>query len=246
MSPVPGVRSPVLRVVAAAVACCWPGWFAPCAVAQGWPDGEPAAVPAGGAPTAGSTPDSSSLQARTAVALTVRVITSIEEVAPGMSVAEAREKLGKVADPKAPPNQEGGDQGEGKEASGVDRDADADAAAARKKPARGDDDDNEGTRILWKLVPGSEYQWVFIIAGKDQKITAVFGYCWPDKPIPFDQIGDVSKAPIHSPEQVAWDCLKPPLHYRITAEGTKEHAAQVSIFFAAVRTNGVHQPGRRE
>ena len=174
-----------------------------------------------------------------------------------MSVHEAREKLNKLADPKTPPVQEGGDEAEEKGANGDAADKDDDDDAGDKKAAppgtipgkkrfKGGDDDAQGTRILWKLAPGSPYQWVFIIADKDEKITAVFGYCWPDKPIPFDQIGDVSKAPIHSPEQVAWDSLKPPLHYRITADGTKEHAAQVSIFFAAARTNGVHQAVRRE
>ena len=197
------------------------------------------------------------------------MVTSILDVSPGMRVEEAREKLNKLSDPKTPPMQEGGDEAEDEgaksEAANKDNDAatvdhnadkeDADAperkiappgAIPGKKQVKGGDDDDEGTRILWKLAPGSAYQWVFIIADKDEKITAVFGYCWPDKPIPFDEIGDVSKAPVHSPEQVAWDSLKPPLHYRITADGSKEHASQVSIFFAAARTNGVHQAARRE
>ena len=184
-----------------------------------------------------------------------------------MTVDQAREKLNKLADPRTPPVQEGGDKDEEKgaksEAANKDDDADVrelkagkeddDAKAGkvappanieRKNSAKSGDEEAEGTRILWKLAPGFPYQWVFIIADKDEKITAVYGYCWPDKPIPFDEIGDVSKAPIHNPEQVAWDSLKPPLHYRITAEGTKEHASQVSIYFTAPRTNGVHRMPR--
>jgi hypothetical protein len=189
-----------------------------------------------------------------------------------MTVTEAREKLNKLADSKKPPLQEGGDADEKK--GGEDKDDDAPGSAAGRKDAdrRGDsdaddidaadkkvaqrtatakkkavpdDDDNDGTRILWKLAPGTPFEWVFIIADKDEKISAVLGYSWKDKPIPFTEIGDVSKAPIHTSNQIAWDSLQPPLHYRIVADGINEHAAQVSISFAAVRTNGVHQASGR-
>ena len=182
-----------------------------------------------------------------AVARTVRVSTSVMEVAPGMSVEEARAKLDKLADPKTPPKQEGGDAAEDKDEKDDDEAVekkDKAPVVASKKAAAKDDDDEGETKILWKLAPGAPYQWVFIKAGKDKKITAVFGYCWPDKPIPFDQVGDVSKAPFHSSVEVAWDSIKPPLHYRIVADGAKESASQVSIALVAVPTNGVHKPGR--
>ena len=165
-----------------------------------------------------------------------------------MSVEEAREKLDKLADPKTPPKQEGGEAAEQKDEKDDDDAADKKdkepGTAPRRAPAKGDDDEGE-TRILWKLAAGAPYQWVFIKAGKDEKITAVYGYCWPDQPIPFDRIGDVSKAPFHSSVEVAWDSIKPPLHYRIVADGAKESAAQVSIALVSVPTNGVHKPARQ-
>ena len=210
-------------------------------IAQAPPAAEPSASPAQ-API----PDPSSYEARAAVARTVRVITSILEVTPGMHVDDAREKLDKLADPKTPPKQEGGDEpGEKGERDKKDDDApgkkDQEGAAEPKKvPEK--DEDGGGTRILWKLAPGSPYEWVFIEADKDERITAVFGYCWPGKPIPFEQIGDVGKAPIHDANQAAWDSLKPKIHYRIVANGANDAASQVSVSFVSVRTNGIRMP----
>jgi hypothetical protein len=198
------------------------------------------------APTPAATP--ATFEARMKVALSVRVIHSIVDVTPGMSVDAARAKLAGLADPKTPPAQEGGDDDEDKDGKS-DKDADQgkkDIPAPRKKPLKAgdDDDDAEGTRILWKLKPGSPYEWVFIEAGKDEKVATVFGYCWPDKPIPFDEIGDVSQAPIHTPDEAAWDSMQPPFHYRIYATGSKEHAAQVTIsFFALQRKSGAQPAG---
>ena len=164
-----------------------------------------------------------------------------------MTVDEAREKLAKLADPKTPPKQEGGDSAEEKDDKDDDDSAEKKGKGpegVQKKASPKDDDDEGETKILWKLAAGAPYQWVFIKAGQDEKITAVFGYCWPDKPIPFDEIGDVSKAPLHSPVEVAWDSIKAPLHYRIVADGAKERASQVSIALVAVPTNGVHKAAR--
>ena len=207
--------------------------------AQTLPAAEPSSPPAQAAPT----PDPSSYEARAAVARTVRVITAILDVAPGMHVDEAREKLDKLADPKTPPKQEGGDAPEEKD----ERDGDAPGKKDKEpgvapKKALEKDEDEGGTKILWKLAPGSPYEWVFIEADKDEKITAVFGYCWPDKPIPFEQIGDVGKAPIHDANQAAWDSLQPKRHYLIVANGAKEAASQVSVSLVSTRTNGIRMP----
>ena len=116
-------------------------------------------------------------------------------------------------------------------------------SATKKAPPKKDDDEGE-TKILWKLKDGSPYQWVFIKADKDEKITAVFGYCWPDKPIPFREIGDVDLAPVHNANQAAWDALKPRLHYRIVADGADEKASQVSVSLISARLHGLRRPGR--
>ncbi len=167
-----------------------------------------------------------------------------------MRVAEAREKLEPLADPKTPAVQEGG----AREEKDDDKDDDDDGKAKRaekgpgsasgKAKARDDDDEGGAIKILWKLAAGSPYEWVFIQADKDEKIAEVDGYCWPDKPIPFDEIGDVAKAPLHSATEVAWDSLKPPLHYRIAANGVKESASQVRVALVWIPTNGVHRAGR--
>ena len=198
-------------------------------------------------PSAQASPvvDPSSLEARTAVAQTVRVMTSILNVSPGMRVEEAREKLDKLADPKTPPKQEGGDAEEkGEKDEDADKNDKKPASATKKTPPKKDDDDEGETKILWKLKEGSPYQWVFIEADKDEKITAVFGYCWPDKPIPFREIGDVDLAPVHNVNQAAWDVLKPRQHYRIVANGANEKASQMSISLVSARMHGLRRPGQ--
>ncbi len=171
-------------------------------------------------------PDVSSFAGRAATAKTVRVITSILGISPGMPLDDSRDILEKLADPKTPPAQEGGDQ------PGRDKE-------------KGGEDEGGKMEVLWKLAPGAsaDYQWVFIQANKEEKIVAVFGYCWPNRSIPFDQIGDVTKAPFHSADEVAWDSLKPKTHYRIVATGAAERATQVTISLMAVQTFGVHRPG---
>ena len=146
-----------------------------------------------------------------------------------MRLEEARELLDKLADPKTPPVQEGGDEDK------------------KGKPGKGkeDEDEGNGAEVLWKLAStaSNDYQWIFVKTDKDEKIIAIYGYCWAGKSIPFDRIGDVAKAPYHAADEIAWDSLKPHIHYRIVATGSKERASQVTVSVMTPQTFGVHQAG---
>ncbi len=209
-----------------------------------------AQTPADSEPSASPVPtlDPSSHEARAAVARTVRVSIDILGVTPGMRVGEARSKLNPLADPKTPAVQEGGareekDQDEDDDDNTVQPPAGSPPNAPKSSKPKDNDDEGSGIKILWKLAAGAPYEWIFIQADKDEKIAEVDGYCWPDKPIPFGDIGDVTKAPLHSATDVAWDSLKPPLHYRVTAHGAKGSASQVSVALVWIPTNGVHHAG---
>lgn len=115
------------------------------------------------------------------------------------------------------------------------------AAEPKKVPEK--DEEGGGTKILWKLVPGSPYEWVFIEADRDEKIAAVFGIAGRTSRF-LSSRPAMLQGPIHDANQVAWDALRPKRHHRIVANGANQAASQVSISLVSVRTNGMRRPSR--
>ena len=72
---------------------------------------------------------------------------------------------------------------------------------------------------------------MMVKADNEQRLTSMTVSLRPGKEAPFDKIGEISKAPIHTETQVAWDVLQPnrPL-IRVIASGANNKASTISIF----------------
>jgi hypothetical protein len=105
------------------------------------------------------------------------------------------------------------------------------APGGRPKDATGDADRDEGEqRVFWKLGK-TDYASVFVKADDRDRITYMIGLLRPGREIPFDQIGQVEKAPIKSEKLVAWDVVRQngPL-IRVVARGSEGKANSITLF----------------
>ncbi len=146
-------------------------------------------------------------------ASTVKVVTSILGVELGSTLQEAHARLDKLSDPATPPKEEA---------------------------QKGSENAARGTRkVLWQFAE-TDYSAVFIKTDYDQRIASISAIVRPGKELPFDQIGEVEKAPIRSQAQVAWDVIRPgrPL-FRVVAQGTEGKASTINIFL--VKRDGLAQ-----
>ncbi len=98
----------------------------------------------------------------------------------------------------------------------------------RDPEALRDEREKLGTRIYWKLLE-TEYDWVMAWANRDGKITRLRAVFRPDKPKPFSEIGDLSRAVTNAPHAAAWNATRDNIHFRITAFGTESRAVRISI-----------------
>lgn len=180
------------------------------------------------------------LEERIAAAQSVKVIDSILGIALGSDLDEAHEKLDPLSAPGKPPKSEGGDKGEkGQEEKDVD--------AGEKTPsgvtpdahakAKSDADENEGHKVLWQLAE-TDYSAVYITADDKECITSVTGILRPGKEMPFGQVGEVAKAPVHDSRAVVWDVLRPnqPL-WRVLAKGADGKASTLTLFVAGRKSS---------
>lgn len=178
-----------------------------------------------------------SLEERIAAAQSVKVIDSILGVALGSELDEAHEKLDPLSAPGKPPKSEGGDK---EEKAREEKDADAGEKTPGSAPgtvapdAKGkpDTDEDEGHKVLWQLA-GTDYSAVYITADDKERVTAITGILRPGKEMPFDQVGEVAKAPVHDNRAVVWDVLRPdhPL-FRVLAKGAGGKANTIMLVVA--------------
>jgi hypothetical protein len=116
-----------------------------------------------------------------------------------------------------------------------------------KESEAGDEDRKE----IWQLA-GTDFRAVFLKADDKERITYITGWLRPEKALPFEQIGDVSKAPVLTDNAVAWDVLRPdqPL-FRVSAKGVGRQASEITLLVVQRRapSGGAPRPGlekRRE
>ena len=101
-----------------------------------------------------------------------------------------------------------------------------------RQPTDNEPDGKEqaGTRIYWKL-NGTEYDWIMAWANKAGQITRVRANPRPDKPKPFAEVGDLSRAAAVQPQQAMWNVERPGgLSYRLVAQGDDRLARSVYMF----------------
>lgn len=93
-----------------------------------------------------------------------------------------------------------------------------------------DGKEQAGTRIYWKL-DGTEYDWIMAWANKAGQITRVRANPRPDKPKPFAEVGDLSRAAAVQPQQAMWNVERAGgLSYRLIAQGDDRLAKSVYMF----------------
>lgn len=162
-------------------------------------------------PAASTTTSESSLTTapyaeRLAAAKSVKVQTDILGVSVGTSLEDARLKFSKFANAEHPPKEEG----DGSE-----------AAAEREESEH---------KILWELSK-SDFATAFIKLDGHDRVTYVQGKFRPGKEVAFAKIGELNKAPVATPNVIAWDVVrnKRPL-IRVVAEGLAQRANTLTIF----------------
>ena len=171
-----------------------------------------------------------SLEERISAARSVKVATSILGIELGSELDEAHEKLDKLCAPGIPPKEEGGAE-EKKEHDADEKDEKAGDEKERRqsKPDVGEERE-EGHKVLWQLA-GTDYSAVYITADDKERIDSITGFLRPEKQMPFDAVGEVSKAPARDDQSVVWDVLRPgqPL-FRVVAKGSNGKASSIRLF----------------
>jgi hypothetical protein len=93
-------------------------------------------------------------------------------------------------------------------------------------------------KAVWRLAK-TDFASVYLKTDNKKRITYIEGTLRGGKEIPFDKIGQVEKAPIHSDTLVAWDVVRPGRRLlRVVARGTKRKANSITIFVVKRPTIG--------
>lgn len=87
-----------------------------------------------------------------------------------------------------------------------------------------------GERIVWRLTE-TEYQWIVAWADKEGKVVKISASVRPDKKKPFSEIGDLSRAKVHTDSMAMWSVQRPNgSNYRLIAKGPAEHAITIYMY----------------
>jgi hypothetical protein len=93
-------------------------------------------------------------------------------------------------------------------------------------------------KVVWQLAK-TDFASVYLKTDDKERISYIEGTLRGGKEIPFDKIGQVEKAPIHSDALVAWDVVRPGRRLlRVVARGTKGKANSITIFVVKRPTIG--------
>lgn len=196
--------------------------FAPIGAWAQQSEGSPARVSP--SPAATSAPlVTAPLEERISAARSVKVLTSILGIELGSALDEAHEKLDKLSASGTPPKEEGEDADEEKEKGGGEKEP-------RERDHKLGEEQEEGHKVLWQLA-GTDYSAVYVTADEKEHIDSITGFLRPEKRMPFDAVGEVSKAPAKDDSSVVWDVLRPgqPL-FRVVAKGPNGKASSIMIF----------------
>jgi hypothetical protein len=93
-------------------------------------------------------------------------------------------------------------------------------------------------KVVWQLAK-TDFASVYLKTDNKERITYIEGTLRGGKEIPFDKIGQLEKAPIHSDTLVAWDVVRSGRRLlRVVARGTKGKANSITIFVVKRPTIG--------
>ena len=97
--------------------------------------------------------------------------------------------------------------------------------------AKEDGEEGEKERkVFWKLAK-SDFGSILIKTDEQERISYMMGYLRPGKEMPFDQIGETTKAPVLTDHTAAWDVVRPDKSLlRVVARGENGKANTISIF----------------
>jgi len=173
--------------------------------AFGWPNGDTFASPPSSmaSPSLPKSPKLAPFKERLAAAQSVKVRTAILGIELDATLENARNKLDSLGHSTARPVDE------------------VDESAKRS--------DAEHT-FSWQLVK-TDYSSVSLKADEKGRITYIAAYLRPGKEMPFDEIGQLEKAPVLTDRVVAWDVVRPsrPL-IRVVGRGSERKANSITMF----------------
>ena len=200
-------------------------------------EGSPARVSTAPAATA-SPPVTAPLEERIAAARSVNVVTSILGIELGSALDEAHEKLDKLCAPGTPPREEGEDAGKKEHDADEKSEKAGDEKEQREHKPDAGEEQEEGHKVLWQPA-GTDYSAVYITADDKERIDSITGFLRPEKQMPFDEVGEVSKAPVKDGNSVVWDVLRPdqPL-FRVVARGSNGKASSIRLFVVRRKSGG--------
>jgi hypothetical protein len=160
-------------------------------------------------PSPHSSPALAPLEVRLANARSVKIKPPVFGLELGMRSERAHKILDKLSDPNRPPKEEGPEKEED------------------ETKATGE---SEGHKILWQLAK-TDYSSVYVKADEHDAIVYIQAIVRSGKEIPFAEIGELNKAPIHQSSLAAWDVVRPntPL-CRVVARGANDKANTITWF----------------
>ena len=102
----------------------------------------------------------------------------------------------------------------------------------KQEEEKAGDEAESGRKVLWELAK-SDFSSVFVKADEKEQIVYILANLRPGKEIPFTQIGQEEKAPIHTSSTIAWDVVRrnSPL-IRVVGQGAEEKASSLTLFIA--------------
>lgn len=184
-----------------------------------------------------SPPVTAPLEERISAARSVKVVTSILGIQLGSALDEAHEKLDKLSAPGTPPKEEGGEDEKKEHDADEKREKAGDEKEEQEDKPKVGEEQEEGHKVLWQLA-GTDYSAIYITADDKERIDSITGFLRPERQMPFNAVGEVSKAPAKDDNSVVWDVLRPdqPL-FRVVAKGSNGKASSILIY--VVRHKGV-------
>lgn len=105
-----------------------------------------------------------------------------------------------------------------------------DQLSARDRPWKQSKSDERELKIVWYLEK-TPFSSIYVKGDEDGRIQQITGFVRDGAEIPFEEIGDVERAPVQSATAVVWDVIRPDRpHMRVAAEGAERRARVVKLF----------------
>jgi hypothetical protein len=87
--------------------------------------------------------------------------------------------------------------------------------------------EGEGEKAYWRLV-GTDYSWIMAWANKEGRLVQLSASVRPEKPKPFEEIGDLANASTNLDSAAKWHVSRPDnLSYHLVARGPNRRANNI-------------------